>query len=526
MEKLKKTLITTITTIIMIFMIGLIPAYATESGVIKIKNDPNKTGTSIEKHIFSIYKVFDLTLGNNDGKKKYSYTLKDEFKPFFEKEQSDGTENKEMDLNEFAQNYITEENKDEVAKKLMEYIKINSDRITATRTTSGDDVTKGENGIQTVTVSGLKLGYYLVIDKGVDGLGEGQVIARTAMGTTDTELIIELKGKAPTIEKEIKDDDGEFGNVSDNQIGDEVEYRFISTIPDITGYETYNYIIHDKMTEGLTFNNNVKIRINNDRELNSKYYSVNTKPGDEDTFDVKVDIINAVKDRVLNIDDKLYTYFTATLNENAVIANGSNNNSVNLEYSNNPYDKESGDKTPTVTVKDYTFKLNILKTKEDGETGLKGAEFEIRKGETSLYFINKNGNYIVCPEDHNHSEIDTCTKTIVSEEIGKFSISGLDDNIEYTIIETKAPDGYTPIKPIKFIITAEYDKEGNIIKIITNVGSIVVSDGTFELGTTIINKTDSLLPETGGMGTTIFTVLGGIMMVCAGVILVKRRKAN
>lgn len=523
MKRLRKTLITTI---IMIFMIGLIPAYATESGVIKIKNDPSKTGTYIEKHIFSIYKVFDLTLENNDGKKKYSYMVTNEFKPFFEKKQLERVENKDIDLNEFAKNYITETNKDEVATSLMEYINGKANEVKPTRTTSADDITKGEDGVQTVTVSGLKLGYYLIIDKGVDGLGQGQVIARTAMGTTDTELIIDLKAKAPTIEKEIKGDDGEFGNVSDNQIGDEVEYRFISTVPDITGYETYNYIIHDKMTEGLTFNNNIKIRINNGKELNSKYYSVNTEPGHEDTFDIKVDIINAVKDGVLNVDDKLYTYFTATLNENAVTANGSNDNSVNLEYSNNPYDKESGDKTPTVTVKDYTFKLNVLKTKEDGETGLKGAEFEIRKGENPLYFINNNGNYIVCAEKHDHSKETKCATTIISGEKGKFSVWGLDDNIEYTIVETKAPDGYTPIKPINFIIKAEYDEAGNITNVTTEGESIVVPEGSFELGTTIVNKTDSLLPETGGMGTTIFTVLGGVMMVFAGVTLLKRRKAN
>ncbi|WP_297630941.1 SpaH/EbpB family LPXTG-anchored major pilin [uncultured Clostridium sp.] len=532
MKKLKKTLITTI---IMIFMLGLVPAYAAGNGVIEIKNNPSKTGTSIKEHVFNIYKVFNLTLENNSEKKKYSYIVTEEFKPFFEEEQKKDTENKDMDLNEFAKSYITEKNKEEVAKKLMEYVNENSEQIKDVITTSDANMTTDENKIETVKVSGLDLGYYLIIDKGVNGSGEGKIIARAAMGTTDSKLTIDLKAKAPTIEKEIKGDDGEFGNVSDSEIGDEVEYRFISTIPDVTGYETYKYIIHDKMTKGLTFNNNIEIYIgekNTEKKLSKDYYNVIVNPthtgetSETHTFDIDINIIKAVKDGVLNVDDKLYTYFTATLNEDAVTAGDSNDNSVNLEYSNNPYDKESGDKTPIVTVKDYTFKLNVLKTKEDGETGLKGAEFEIRNGETPVYFINKNGNYIVCPEDHNHSEIDTCTKTIVSGDNGKFSISGLDDNFEYTIVETKAPDGYNPIKPIKFTITAEYDKDGNITGITTNVGSIVVQGDTFELGTTIVNKTDLLLPGTGGMGTAIFTVLGGIMMVAAGATLLKRRKAN
>ncbi|MGL5417371.1 MAG: prealbumin-like fold domain-containing protein [Clostridium sp.] len=133
----------------------------------------------------------------------------------------------------------------------------------------------------------------------------------------------------------------------------------------------------------------------------------------------------------------------------------------------------------------FLFKINALKTREDGTTVLQGAEFEIRKGENPIYFIKNGDTYIVCAEKHNHEGEASCTKTIVSGADGRFQIIGLDDAIDYTIVETKAPEGYNPIKPINFKITAEYDENGNIIKIQTNADGIVQVDGTFELGTTI-----------------------------------------
>ncbi|MGL4874529.1 MAG: SpaH/EbpB family LPXTG-anchored major pilin [Clostridium sp.] len=508
---------------ILTFIVGLIPAYAAGNGVIKIKNDPSKTGTTMVGHTYNMYKVFDLSLeeGTGGASNKYSYTVTKEFENFF-KEKNTG----DLDLNEFAKKYITEENKNTVAKELMDYA--NANNITPAK--ASNEVVVAGDKTETLTATGLDLGYYLIVDKGVSG-NESHVVAAASMGSTATELVIDLKAQAPTIDKEIKhNENGEWGNVGDNGIGDTVEYRFISTMPDTTGYENYKYIIHDKMTAGLTFNNNVQIYVgdkdNGGTLLDPANYAVTANPTDGHTFDIDINIIKMINEKLASKGDKLYIYFTATLNKDAVIAGDSNDNTVNLEYSNNPYDENSKDKTPDVTVKDYTFKLNALKTREDGTTALEGAEFEIRKGKDPIYFTKNGDTYTVCAEKHDHATIDTCTTKIVSGADGRFHIVGLDDAVTYTIVETKAPTGYNPIKPIDFVITATYDKDGNITSISTNADGITQVDGTFELGTTIINKTDSLLPETGGIGTTIFTVVGGIMMLLAGGLLIRRRQAS
>ncbi|MGL5417362.1 MAG: SpaH/EbpB family LPXTG-anchored major pilin [Clostridium sp.] len=510
---------------ILTFVVGLIPAYAAGNGVIKIKNNPSKTGTTMVGHTYNMYKVFDMTLEQGEGgaSDKYSYTIAKEFENFFKEKNKDN-----LDLNEFAKSYITEENKNTVAKELMDYA--NKNNIAPVKATNKEEVVVAEDKTEMLTVSGLDLGYYLIVDKGVSG-NESHVVAAASMGSTATELVIDLKAQAPTIDKDIKhNENGNFGEVGDNQIGDTVEYRFISTMPDTIGYKNYKYIIHDKMTAGLTFNNDIAIYVgdkdNGGTLLDTSNYSVNNNPTDGHTFDIDINIMKMINEKLVSKGDKLYIYFTATLNKDAAIAGDSNDNTVNLEYSNNPYDENSKDKTPDVTVKDYTFKLNALKTREDGTTALQGAEFEIRKGKDSLYFTKEGDTYTVCAEKHDHTTVDTCTTKIVSGANGKFHIVGLDDSVTYTIVETKAPDGYNPIKPIDFIITAEYDKDGNIASISTNASGITQVDGTFELGTTIINKTDSLLPETGGIGTTIFTVVGGIMMLLAGGLLIRRRRAS
>ncbi|MGL4874883.1 MAG: SpaH/EbpB family LPXTG-anchored major pilin [Clostridium sp.] len=499
---------------------GVIPAYAEGEGVIKINNNVGVTGVSMKDHVYSIYKVFDLTLDQKEGTNKYAYTLTEKFKKFFEDKNGGNT-----DLNEFAKTYM-QEHKTIVADELRKYIIENN--IEAT-TVTGNTNYSNANGIETVTISGLDLGHYLILDNGINGNTKPTAIALASMGTTDKELVINLKADRPSIDKEIKHNEtGEWGNVGDNQIGDTVEYRFISTVPDITGYTNYKYLIHDKMTKGLTFNKDtVEIYVGEKgtgKLLDKKYYEVITNPGHEHTFDIDIKIKDVINDKVAVKGDKLYIYFIATLNENAVTAGNSNDNTVDLEYSNNPYDENSNDKAPEVTVKDYTFKLNGLKVNESN-TPLQGAEFEIRKGTEPLYFVKNGDDYTVCSKNHDHTSDPSCTKTIISGETGKFNIIGLDDQTTYTIVETKAPDGYNQIKPIDFKITATYDEKGNITGISTDATGITVVDGTFELGTTIINKTDSLLPETGGIGTTIFTVVGAGIMLIAGVMLVKRRRA-
>ncbi len=498
---------------------------ATE-GTITINNTPSKTGVSMVDHTYGAYKVFDKTSAGSGDDKGYAYSVDADFVNFFTAKAGSEDVSTEAKLNAFAVDFMENGDINEIATELMAYVKANN--ISAQGTNSSV-VVNGE--VETATINNLPLGYYVVIDNGAgDVTGPQSVIAATALGTTDTELVINLKASAPTVDKQIKDnDDGEWKAVADHQIGDEVEYQLISTVPNVAGYSNYTYILHDRMDESLTFNNNVKVFVGEEGkggvELDAKYYTV--KVINDHAFDVEVDIMSAIKDGVLKAGDKLHTYFSAILNENALIAGQSNDNAVDLEYSNNPYDSDSKDTTPEVVVKDYTFKLNALKTIEDGITALEGAEFEISIGNEAINFIQttkEDGTnvYRVSPKGF----AGETTTTIVSGTNGRFEIVGLDDNVEYTLTETKAPAGYNAIDPINFVITATYNEDGSIANISTNVDGINRLDQTFELATTIINTTGNKLPSTGGLGTKMFTLAGSVLMISASAMLVKRQRSK
>ncbi len=515
MKQIKK--LVSLITIFILVLVTTSTVSASGAKEIVITNNPAQTGVSMEGHTYSAYKVFDVALTDAETA-GYLYTVAPNFETFFKSMESYDSS---QDLNEFAINYVNGKDIATVANELREYV-VNSGAEVSAKATSE----KVSKGVESATIPVGELGYYLVLDNGngVDA-NAGTVVATAALGTTDNTLNITLKASGPTIDKEIYHNEHDsWGPVGDNQIGDKVEYRLIATVPNTTGYKNYTYQINDKMTSGLTFNNDIEIYVGNKTngvKLSEAYYTIHSVS--EHTFAINIKVMKGIADQVFEAQDQLYVYYSATLNENAVIANGSNDNTVDLEYSNNPYDETSKDKTPEITVKDYTFKLNVLKTKEDAKTALQGAEFEIHENDTALKFTSttkEDGTVVyVVSNDENASA------TLVSPENGKFEIVGLDDATHYTIYETKAPAGYNAIDPIHFMIKADYDANGNISSVTVNSDKISVGD-TFELGTTIVNTTGSKLPETGGVGTTMFTVIGLGLMVSAVALVAKKRQAT
>lgn len=522
MGKIKKILTLALT---LVLTLGLsITSFATPkptTGNITITNNPQNTGVSMVGHTYSAYKVFGLTSSGTN----YAYIVENEFKEFFKSKASNQSEvNTDAKLNAFATKYIKEHTDiNALAKELMGHI---DTKNIAAKGNSG----AVPNNTETAIINNLPLGYYVILDTPNGATGNASVVAATALQSIGKDTVINLKAVAPTVDKQIKHNEtGNWGNVGDNQIGDTVEYRVLAKIPsNLTGYSNYTYILHDSLTAGLDFNNDVSVYIGDKesggKKLQSEYYDVTSINNQK--FNVSIKVMQGISDHKLNKGDTLYVYYTAKLNENAVIAGTHNDNKVELEYSNNPYG-ETTNKTPEVLVKDYTFKLNVLKT-NGTNIALPGAEFEISIGNKEIYFKESNvdgiNKYVVCTGNPGHPSEKECTKTIVSGTNGKFEIIGLDDTIEYTLTETKAPEGYNTIDPISFKITTEYDQDGNIISIKSNVDSIVKVEGAYELGTTIVNTSGNELPGTGGMGTTIFTVVGGGLMISASIVLIKRRR--
>lgn len=192
--------------------------------------------------------------------------------------------------------------------------------------------------------------------------------------------------------------------------------------------------------------------------------------------------------------------YTATLNENAVVKTAANTNKVVLKYGNNQSTVEKETET-------YTYRLTVVKTNADETKKLKGAIFKLstdKDGNYPLKFTEKNGQYVVDPN--------STIETITTPDGGTFTIAGLDAK-EYYLTETVAPAGYNKLAdPIKLVVS-----EDNV----TKDGEVLVNDTL-----TVKNQSGTLLPGTGGIGTTIFYVIGGLLMAAAAVLLITKKRMN
>ena len=400
--------------------------------------------------------------------------------------------------------------------------------------------TSGAQAGDKYVISGLDAGYYLVKDQN-NTLQDKDDFYTAYMMKVVANVNATPKGDKPSLDKQIKhNESGTWGVVGDNQIGDTVEFRTITTVPDTTGYDTYVYKIHDTMSVGLTSNvtsaADITIKVNDAEILDAKYYTV-TANGN--SFTVNVDILAAINDGVLAKNDSLYTYYTGVLNADAkVYDEGRQDNTAQLEYSNNPNDEGTG-KTKEVKVYDWTFKMGINKVDDNGNA-LTGAKFVLSKnGALKVSDLNCNAEGVptntadlialvkVSDGVYRVAAGTDAAETIVYDiDAGNAVIKGLDDSITYYLYETKAPEGYNLLKaPVEFKISAEYEANGDL-----KTGSPTVTVGAGEpsatLSTDVVNNSGSTLPETGGIGTTIFYIAGALLVVAAGIILVTRKRMS
>lgn len=391
-------------------------------------------------------------------------------------------------------------------------------------------------GKGTDEITGLSAGYYLIKNESVkDGEAYTDFILQVV-----NNVEITPKGQKPTLDKQIKhNESGVWGDVGDNQIGDTVEFRTITTVPNTTGYTKYDYTIYDEMSTGLTSNvtgaSGITIKINDEEELDSSYYTVTVDSANANKFSVKVDILKAIKEGKIEEGDNLYTYYTGVLNEDAnVYDKGKQQNTAYLQYSNNPHDNNTKGETPHVTVYDWTFKMNVQKIDgADKEKELKDAKFVLSKnGTVDLGAIDENGtpaktdNLIELVYDPANKTYRVATasdeNTTYVMTAGNITIKGLDDAVDYYLYETKAPAGYNRLtEPVKFRINATYTSADSRPDVLTKVGDEAAVTG---LKVSVENNAGTTLPSTGGMGTTVFYVVGGGLMAVAVVLLVTKKR--
>lgn len=385
-------------------------------------------------------------------------------------------------------------------------------------------------------ITGLAAGYYLIKNISVE---DGEVFTDYILQVVKDVEVNPKSGK-PTLNKQIRhNDNGEWGVVGDNQIGDTVEFRTITTVPNVSGYTQYTYVIHDEMSAGLTSKvktkGDVTIKVNDTDVLDERYYDVTVDPENTNKFTVEVDVLNAIKDGKMAKGNELYTYYSGVLNKDAMVYDaGKQDNKAYLVYSNNPHSTTTN-RTPDKIVYDWTFKMGVNKV--DGESGaqLNDAKFVLSKNngldlgaidadgqphntENLISLIkNSDDSYTVAPAGYDGPVVYVMTA-------GNITIKGLDDATKYYLYETKAPAGYNRLtNAVRFEITATYKDAGANYDSVT---ATVNNDKQLSVSVDVRNNKGSILPSTGGIGTTIFYVIGGGLMAVAAVLLVTKKRMN
>ena len=491
MKKAKK-LLGLLLTMVMMMSVAITAMAKGETYSITINN-------SAEGHTYEAYQIFTGDLSTNEADAKVLSNI------VGGSGVSEAGKTALGDAAAKAETLQTEADAKAFAKEVAPYL--------TTAAGSASTVTDGN-----YVISGLAAGYYLVKDQDGSLTGDNdsytEYIIKVVSDTTATP-----KSDKPKVEKKVKDTHASTGVTSDWQdsadydIGDSVPFQLKATLADnVSSYTTYKVVFHDTLSKGLTYKDDAKIYIDG-KETNGFTVTSTVNADGTTTLTVSCDDVKALgagNSSVITVE------YTATLNNNAVLGSSGNPNEVYLEYSNNPNKSGAGNNetgnTPEDVVIVFTYKTIINKVDGEGQP-LTGAEFTLEK------YNNETGIW-------------EAIAVVKSDNGTTFTFSGLDDG-KYRLTETTTPAGYNTIDPIEFTITAEHEVlsdnpaltylSGNATDDKITFGSDV-TEGS--LSANVVNKAGSTLPETGGMGTTIFYVLGAILVLGAAIMLIAKKRMS
>lgn len=397
-------------------------------------------------------------------------------------------------------------------------------------------------GSNALTIPEAKAGYYLFVDttdfsKDDSYHSYNSFLLMVTKGNWN--VPITPKAEKPTVEKKVYDNPdgtstGGFGSSADHAINEKFQFQLTATLPDSTNraydyYDKYSVIFHDTLSGGITYDKDdeldsvvIKSNGNTYNITDSSKYTIDTTDLEsQNSFVVNIDVKACAKDAGFDLNNgaTITVTYTAHLNDKAYVntAGGStsNINKVYLTYSNNPKDESSIGKTPESTpVYVYTYQLNNTKH-QDTEKGpaLEGACFRLYSDEactdqSEVQLYQKDGFYYPIKDVLGKEAVE-----MKSAANGTFNVKGLDAGTYY-LKEITPPDGYSACKVIPVTIKADHSRNDQVNLEGSNLTNDIVN----------IKAGGITLPSTGGIGTTIFYVVGGGLMVAAIVLLVTKKR--
>ena len=407
--------------------------------------------------------------------------------------------------------------------EIQKYVKLNSEKFGTV--SNGNPLT-------------VPTGYYLIKANGPVNDGEAySLYVVQVVGLTT----ISPKVGTTTSDKKVKDTNDSAANSTtdwqdsaDYDIGDAVPFKLSATIAQDYANYTHGYKLtfHDKEDAGLSFNaSSVKVYVDGE-EITSGFTVVTENLGDGCTFEVR--FANLKEITSVHAGSVISVEYTSTLDTDAAVGSTGNKNTSHVSYTNNPNDEQAGEngETPDDVVIVFTYQTIVNKvtknpvydaSKDTEKTGtdsdgnkefipLKGAGF-------TLYKKNASGTY------------EAVGLELKGKDMTTFTWRGLDDG-DYKLVETTTPSGYNTIADIEFTISAGH-VDSDIPYLNTLSGNVTSGTATFtavvndgSLSTDVVNNSGTQLPSTGGMGTTIFYVLGSVLVIGAVVLLVTKKRMS
>lgn len=510
MKRIKKLVAAMLTAIMMMTM--TVTAFAAEGTgnctlTVNVKSGEGVPQQTLEGQTINLYKLFDVTESKTGGTANYAYTVNDTYKSAL----ASVLKIDENSTNETIVKAVTDlgESNNAKVQKFANDFTAEALKKSLTATTNSGKL----GNVNSYEFTGLDAGYYLVYVTG------GKKIQSSLVTVDATTSKVELKTEAPSITKTADKDTVSIGQV--------IKYTVTGSIPDTTGYDQYQYVIHDELSNGLDFVNDA-----NGTALGEGATAVNvtvaltgaTEAGTEPTTatldstnnkKMSLDLSAWVRGNQANKGKEFTVTYYAKVNANAIVTE---KNKAQLEYGNKP--GETTTTTPS-EAKTPTYPLDILKKKSGSKEKLAGAKFELYKNEAdakagtnAIKVSGSNGNYVV----------DSNSKNTVFESIA--SIDGKDYNLhlnglaagDYWLKETEAPAGFNKLTdPVKITITKTGDTDWTVKKNDTKEEDKIID---------IENSTGSLLPSTGGAGVVVFAGVAILLVFGVAVSFIRdKRKA-